>query len=155
MRRQGKRVRKIKVLVVVSSAALSQVIQSLFCGRPEFEVVTGPNGLRNLKQQTGRILPELIVANVRPVRTGVCEVVASLKQYSPHSKLILICPVKELARGARQCGADACVEEEKLIGRLLPVASALTDRRGQGCLQGLTTPAASRRVSAQRKGETE
>jgi len=130
LRRQGKGVRKVKVLVVVNSAALSQVIQSLFCGRPEFEVVRGPSGLRNLKQQAGRLLPELIVANLKPVQTGVCRVVTSIKQSSPLSKLILICPVKELARGARQCGADACVEEEKLIGRLLPAARALSDHRG-------------------------
>ena len=54
--------------------------------------------------------------------------VASIKQSSPLSKVILICPVEDLARMARKCGADACLKDEKLAGHLLRTARSLADR---------------------------
>jgi hypothetical protein len=43
------------------------------------------------------------------------------------SKLILICPVEDLARAARKCGADACLQDEKLAGHLLRTARTLAE----------------------------
>ncbi len=127
--------RKVSILIV-SPPALSQVIEYLFRDRPEFEVVGCLSGLRNMGQQrVGRLCPELIVANVKPVRTAVYQVVASIKRFSPSSKLILICPAKDFMAVGRRCGADACLEQEKLVRRLLGTALALTER---------TKPAASR-----------
>jgi hypothetical protein len=119
--------RKITILVV-SSPSLARIIKHLFRGRPEFEVVGTLSSLGSLGPQAGRLLPELIVANVKPVSVGICRVVASIKQSSPSSKLILICPVEELARAARKCGADACLKDEKLAGRLLRTARTLSER---------------------------
>lgn len=118
---------KVRILVV-SPRGLCQVIEHLFQGRPEFEVVGSLIGLRSLAQQAGRLLPELIVAHVKPVQTGLCDAVASIKRSSPLSKLILICSVGDLMAGARRCGADACLEQEKLVLRLLPTARALSRR---------------------------
>jgi hypothetical protein len=118
-------VRKIRVLFV-GPPALSNVIRHLFHDRPEFEVVGSLPGLRNLAQRAGRLLPELIVANVKPVGTGVCPVVIAIKQSSPLSKLILICPITDFTGGARRCGADACLDQEKLVRRLVPTATALS-----------------------------
>jgi hypothetical protein len=120
-------VRRVRILVV-SPPALSQVIEYLFRDRPEFEVVGSLNGLRSMGQQAERLCPELIVANVKPVRTAVCQVVASIKRSSPLSKLILICPARDFMAGARKCGADACLEQEELVRRLLGTAWALSER---------------------------
>jgi len=120
-------VRKVRILVV-SPPALSQVIEYLFRDRPEFEVVGSLNGLRSMGQQAGRLCPELIVANVKPVRTAVCQVVAAIKRYSPLSKLILICPARDFMASARRCGADACLEQEELVRRLSRTAWALSER---------------------------
>jgi len=125
-------VRKVRILIV-SPPALSQLIEYLFRGRPEFEVVGSLSRLGSTAR-VGRLYPELIVANVKPVRTGVCEVVASIKRTSPLSKLILICPARDFMTGARRCGADACLEQEQLVRRLLGTAWALSER---------TKPAAS------------
>jgi hypothetical protein len=114
-------VRKVSILVV-GPPALSQIIEYLLRDRPEFEVVGRLSGLRSLGRQAGRLCPELIVANVKPVRTAVCQVVASVKRSSPSAKLILICPIRDFMACARRCGADACLEEEKLVGRLLRTA---------------------------------
>ena len=118
--------RKVKILVV-SPPALSQVIGYVFRDRPEFEVVGRINGLRSIGQQAGRLCPELIVANVKPVRSAICHVVASIKQSSPLSKLILICPARDFVVSARRCGADACLEQEELVRRLFGTAWALSE----------------------------
>jgi hypothetical protein len=127
-------VRKVRILIV-SPPALSQVIEYLFRDRPEFEVVGSLNGLRRIGQQVGRLCPELIVANVKPVRTAVYQVVACIKRSSPLSKLILICPARDFMAVGRRSGADACLEQEKLVRRLLGTALALSER---------TKPAAAR-----------
>jgi hypothetical protein len=119
----------------VSPRGLCQIIEHLFHDRPEFEVVGTLIGLRSLARQAGRLLPELIVAHVKPVKTGVCDAVASIKRSSPLSKLILICPVGDLMAGARKCGADACLEQEELVLRLLPTARALSKRHRSTALR--------------------
>ena len=118
--------RKITILVV-GSPSLSRAIEHLFRGRLEFEVVGAPGGLGSLGPQVGRLLPELIVAKVNPVTAGICRLVAAIKRASPLSKLILISPIEDLARPARKCGADACLQEEKLAGRLLQTARSLAE----------------------------
>jgi hypothetical protein len=115
---------KFRVLVL-SSPALSQVIEHLFRDRPEFEVGS-ISGLKNLGQADPR-LPELIVANVKPMSTRICRAVATIKRISPSSKLILICTVPDFARTARKCGADACLKDEKLVGNLLRTARAVLE----------------------------
>ena len=118
--------RKITILVV-SSPSFSRIIEHLFHGRSEFEVIGTSSGLRSLGRQARRLLPELIVANVKPVSIGIPRVVASIKQASPLSKLILTCPVEDLAGVARKCGVDACLIDEKLAGHLLRTARTLSD----------------------------
>ena len=118
-------VRKVRILIV-SPPALSQVIEYLFRDRPEFEVVGCLSGLRSMGPQVRRLCPDLIVANVKPVRNAVYQVVASIKRSSPSSKLILICPAKDFMAVGRRCGADACLEQEKLVRGLLAMAWALS-----------------------------
>ncbi len=113
------------MLVAVSPPALFEVIEYLFRGRPEFEIIGSPCGARGVGRQGGRLRPELIVVNIKPLGSGVCRTVQSLKRWSPGSKLILICPVKGFAPSARRSGADACLEAETLVGRLLPTAQRL------------------------------
>ena len=127
-------------ILVVGSPSLTRVIQHLFSGQSEFEVVGALDGSKSLDQQAGRFLPELIVANVKPVSIRIGRAVASIKKASPLSKLILICPAEDLARVARECGADACLNDEKPAGRLLRMARVLLDRpMGKGA-GGQRTP---------------
>lgn len=128
--------RKVKTLVAVSPPALLQLIDYLFRGWPEFEVVGSPRGARDVGRQGARLQPELIVTNVKPLRCGVYRTIQSLKRSSPGSKLILICPVKGFASGARRCGADACLETEALVGRLLRTAQNLTGTRAAASHRG-------------------
>ena len=117
----------------MSTPALAQLIEYLFCGRPEFEVVGRIAGLKGLVERSERLLPQLIVASFKPVKTSVRAAVVAIKRCSPSSKLILISPVSELIDGVRNCSVDACLEQEKLVPRLVPTACALfKDRAGFG-----------------------
>lgn len=115
-------------ILVAGSPSLSRIVEHLFRGTSEFEVVGTVGRLESLGPRAGRLLPELIVANVKPVSVRICRVVASIKQASPSSKLILICPVEDLAPAALKCGADACLPDEKLAGHLLRTARSLAER---------------------------
>jgi len=119
--------RKITILVV-SSPSLTRIIEYLLHDCAEFEVVSSLSDLGSLGRTAGLLLPELIVVNVKPVSVRICQAVASIKKSSPLSRLILICPVDDLARVARKCGADACLNDEKLAGHLLRTARALAER---------------------------
>jgi hypothetical protein len=131
-------VRKVRILVL-SPPALSQLIEHLFRDRPEFEVVARLSVLRRMGEEAGRLCPDLIVANVKPVSTAVCQAVASIKRSSPLSKLILICPARDFMASARRCGADACLEQEELVRRLSRTAWALSERTVAG-FQELKNP---------------
>jgi len=96
----------------------------------EFEVVGIVTDLRSFAPQARRLLPELVVANMKPLSISVCRLIASIKRASPVSKLIVISPPGDLARTARKCGADACVKDERLAGQLLNTARTLARRPG-------------------------
>jgi hypothetical protein len=103
------------------------LIRHLFEDEPDFEVVTGLRGIGSLARRVAQHPPELIVASVKPVGTGLCAAALAIKQSSPHSKLILICPGSELTASAQNCGADSCLDQEKLVGQLLPTALTLSN----------------------------
>lgn len=119
--------RKTKILVV-SSPTLWRLIEHLFRNRSDFELAGNLSDVQNLAREAARLLPDLIVANVKPVNVRICRMVASIKRSSPLSKLILVCPVEDLSRAARRCGADACLSDENLTSQLLRTARALSDR---------------------------
>jgi DNA-binding NarL/FixJ family response regulator len=118
---------KMKILIV-SSPSLAHVIRHLFRDHPGFDIVGTAAGLRSCAREAKRLSPELIVADVRPVAARACKIAASIKRSSPLSRLILVCPIRDLMDGARGCGADACLEQEKLVLRLVPTALALSRR---------------------------
>jgi hypothetical protein len=116
---------KVRVLVV-GSPALGRVLKHLFAERRDFEVVGSLRGLKSLERQADRLLPKLIVAEVKAVSTGVGATARTIKRRSPLSKLILLCSGREFVSSARRFGADACLDPEELIAHLLPTAVALS-----------------------------
>jgi DNA-binding NarL/FixJ family response regulator len=120
--------RKIRILVY-SNQALFHAIRHVFQGRDEFEVLGQSGSVRGLAKRSEELAPELIVADLKPVRTGICSAVVAIKHSSPDAKLILICPLSDLTKTGRRCGADACLASEDLFAQLPRTASALTRGR--------------------------
>lgn len=121
----------------MSSPRLAQLIQHLFRGQPEFEVIGSIGGLKGLAARSERLLPQLIVASVKPVKTSIRAAAVAIRRSSPSSKVILISPISELIDRDHNYSVDACLEEEKLVPQLVPTAWALfKDRRNNasGCL---------------------
>jgi hypothetical protein len=116
---------RVKVLLV-GTRALAKLLGHLFRNRSEFEFVGSVSRLRDLPLRASSTSPNLIVVSVEPVGTSVRPALACVKKASPSSKLILICPVRELIRDAREWGADACLDQEKLVFHLLPTARSLS-----------------------------
>jgi chemotaxis response regulator CheB len=116
--------RKIRILVY-SSAGLVHVIRHVFQGRNEFEIIGQSGSVHRLAKKSGQLVPELIVVNLKPVRTGICSAVLAIKRSSPLAKLILICPITDLNLTGRRCGADACMAPEDVVLRLPRTAAAL------------------------------
>lgn len=119
--------RKTSVLVI-GSPSFSRIVGHLFHGRSEFEVVGSSGSLGRFERLDGRVFPELIVVSVKPVSVGIHGVIAALKRAQPSAKVIVSCPVEDLVRSARKHGADACLKDEDLTGRLLRMARGLSDR---------------------------
>ncbi len=116
----------IRVLIA-SPPALSRLIQRLLEDEPGFEVVGTVNGYRALLRRAPLLGPELIIASVKPVSNNIRAAVLGIKQASPASKLVLVCPVQDLVSSALRHGADACVSQEDLVGHLLPAARSATE----------------------------
>jgi hypothetical protein len=126
----GERALEKVTVLVVGSPALGRVVKHLFaCGR-DFEVVGSLRGLKSLERQADRLLPKLIVAEVKAVSAGVGATARAIKRRSPLSKLILLCPIREFGNSARRFGADACLDPEELIAQLIPTAAALSAGSG-------------------------
>jgi hypothetical protein len=118
--------RKITIMLVGSPSFL-RIVEHLFCCPCEFEVVGAVSDLGSLGPQSGRPVPKVIVANVKPLSMGIRRLVSAIRQASPSAKVILTCPVEDLAHVARKYGADALLNDEKLAGHLLRTARALSD----------------------------
>lgn len=117
--------RKIRILVY-SSAPLFHAIRHIFEGRDEFEIVGESGSVRRLAETSEEIVPQLIVADLKLVRTGIRAAVLAIKHCSPLAKLILICPLTELIPTGRRCGADACLAPEQILTRLPRTVTALS-----------------------------
>ena len=124
----GVPIRKTRILVY-SSAHLFHAICHVFEGRGDFEIVGHSGSIRQLAEKSREFVPELVIANLKPVRTGICSVVLAIKHSLPLAKLILICPVTDLNAVGKRCGADACLSPDDLLVRLPRTASALSRAR--------------------------
>ena len=59
-------------MLVYSSAALVHAIRHVFEGRNEFEIIGESGSVRRLAERSEELVPELIVAHLKPVGTGIC-----------------------------------------------------------------------------------
>jgi DNA-binding NarL/FixJ family response regulator len=69
--------------------------------------------------------PDVILANLRLLGKEPSELIAAIKRSSPVSRLVLTSHVEVLPPAAERWGADACIAEEALVERLLPLLGKL------------------------------
>jgi DNA-binding NarL/FixJ family response regulator len=121
--------RKVKVLIAVEPLPLLRVIEHLFGGAPEIQIISRLHEAVHLVRQVRRLQPDLIIVNARLLGPGACQVFNQVKRASPHSKLILT----DFSVGSpppfRQWGVDVYLEEETLVKQLLSQSRLLTAQR--------------------------
>ena len=117
------------VLIALDPPAFVRLIGHLLHGRPDLRIV-GRCSKSGALARAGRLAPDVIISNTRP-GAAPDDILAGLKRSSPVSTLIVLTH----ARGRSVCrspaGADACLPEEAVVTRLLPLIRKLGHpRRG-------------------------
>lgn len=119
------------VLIAVEPPSLTRLLEHLLHGHPGLRVV-GRAASRDALAVASRLAPHVIIANTRPHWMERGLLLADLKRSSPTSTLILLTQ----APGERVTpleGADACLPEDAVVRRLLPLIRRLLDpRQGPG-----------------------
>jgi DNA-binding NarL/FixJ family response regulator len=131
-RRIGRRkdgLQKVRVVIAVEPIALSKVIEHLYGGAPEIQIISCLHEVLPLARQVKRLQPDLIIVNARLLGSKAYEMFTSIKRASPRSKLIFTDFDAELAGFAREWGADIYLEEEGLVKHLLSATRQLTGPR--------------------------
>lgn len=127
---------KVEILVAVEPLPLLRVIEHLLCCRPEFQIVARPSGGSALARQASHLRPDLIIANMRFLGQGAGTIIPEVKLASPGSKLIVTGFPQGFGPHAHQWGADAYLEEEDLVRRLVPTAQRLLSQQSSGPKKG-------------------
>jgi DNA-binding NarL/FixJ family response regulator len=119
------------VLIAVQPPSLIRLLEHLLHGHPGLRVV-GRSASSDALALARRLAPDVIIANTRPHWMERGLLLAKLKRSSPTSTLILLtqAPGEPVAR---LNGADACLPEDAVVRRLLPLIHRLRDpRQGPG-----------------------
>ena len=106
------------VLIAVDPPSFQRLIQHVLHGQSGLRVVGGSSKGVSHTRLAARLTPGVIVANERLQRRGRGDVV-ELKRSSPSSILILL--THSLAESVAPERADACLPEEAVVRRLLPM----------------------------------
>lgn len=120
---------KVGILVAVEPASLLRIVEHVLQRRPEFQIVAKTNRGSALVQQARRLQPKLIIANLRMLGEEAGRIIPEVKLASPRSMLIVTGFPQGLGRHAHKCGADAYLEEEQLVRRLVPTAQKMLRQR--------------------------
>jgi hypothetical protein len=114
------------VLIALDPPSFIRLIEHLIHGHPGLRIV-GRSSKSGALALAGRLAPDVIIANTRPLAQPG-DVLAEIKRSSPASTLILLThaagePVSPHG------GADACLPEDAVVTRLLPLLRKLESPR--------------------------
>ena len=111
--------RDFSVLIAVEPPSLERLIEHVLYGHPGLRVVGGGSKRVSPAHLAARLIPDVIIVNSRANGLERSGVAAELKRSSPASTLIHLTHV--LGEPVPDQGTDACLPEEAVVRRLLPV----------------------------------
>jgi hypothetical protein len=122
---------RCRILIAVEPEPFVRLIEHVLQGHPGLQVVGRSPKSDSLAIRAGRLAPDVIIANTRLHRRKD-HVLADLKRSSPGSRLILLThDLDPLATGPEGPEAEyACLPEDAIVRRLLPVIRTLVARAG-------------------------
>lgn len=125
----GEALHRVTILVAVEPAPLLRVIEHLFRPQLEFRIVARLSNGSAVAGQVSHLRPHLVIANMRLLGQAAGTIIRQVKLASPGSKLIVTGFPRGLGREAQEWGADAYLEEEDLVRRLVPTAHSLLSQQ--------------------------
>lgn len=121
------------VLIAVQPSSFERLIEHVLHGHPGLRVVGGSSPRASPADKAARLAPDVIIANTRLLGRERGDVIADLKRSSPASTLILLTHAP--GEPVPHQGADACLPEDAVVRRLLPVIDKVVGRRRDRVLQ--------------------
>jgi DNA-binding NarL/FixJ family response regulator len=115
-----------RVLIAVRPPSFERLLEHVLHGHPGLRVVGGSGRRASPTHLAARLAPDVIIASTRLHGKEPGDVLADLKRSSPASTLILL--TDDLASPAPHGAADACLPEDAVVRRLLPVIREVVDR---------------------------
>jgi DNA-binding NarL/FixJ family response regulator len=113
----------------VQPLSLCRVVQLILSGASEVKVLAHPlthsDDAENLRRQAKRVQPDLLIANAELLGADACAAVMNIKRTCPRTRIILTDFDARLDAMANRCGADAYLEEELLVRKLLATVRRL------------------------------
>ena len=124
----GRAAKARSVLIALDPPSFIRLVEHLLHGHPGLRIV-GRASKSGAPALAGRLAPDVIIANTRPpAQRG--DVLAELRRSSPTSTLILLthAPGEPVPPAD---GADACLPEDAVVRRLLPLLRKLRQPRSE------------------------
>lgn len=125
----GEALHKVTILVAVEPAPLLRVIEHLFSRQSKFRIVARLSNASAVAGQVSHLQPDLVIANMRLLGQAAGTIIRDIKIASPDSKLIVTGFPQGFGRDAHDWGADAYLEEEDLVRRLVPTVHGLLSQQ--------------------------
>jgi len=123
--RMGEAMRRVTILVAVEPAPLLRVIEHLFWRQLKFRIVARLSNGSAVPGQVSHLRPDFVIVNMRLLGQAAGTILRDVKIASPSSKLIVTGFPPGFGRDAHGWGADAYLEEEELVRRLVPTVQSL------------------------------
>jgi DNA-binding NarL/FixJ family response regulator len=120
--------RKVGILIAVQPPPLLRIVEHLLRDCTQFRVVARTSQSSTLKRQAKRLQPALIITNLRLLGPGAGRIIPEIRLASPGSQLLVTGFTQGLESHARDCGADAYLEEDQLVQRLVSAARKLLSK---------------------------
>jgi chemotaxis response regulator CheB len=119
-------VKDFSVLIAVQPHSFERLIEHVLDGQPDIRVVLGSSKRDSAVAKAARLAPDVIIVSTRHSGRERGDVLTDLKRSSPASTMILLTHGPGALVPRRD--ADACLPEEEVVRRLLPVIRKAVDR---------------------------
>jgi DNA-binding NarL/FixJ family response regulator len=117
----------LTVLVGAKPPRLLHAIEELLGQRPDFRIVGSAEGTADLAPRVRKLAPDVVVASLRALGRDHERIAQQIRQSRRATRLVLIHSVSVRPGDLR--GADAHVDEQVLLKRLLPTIDRIARAR--------------------------
>ena len=113
-RREGRKQKRVRVMIAVEPLALSRAVEMLLDAAPDIQILPHPDAA-NMSRHAKRLQPDLLITNAQLLGAEAPTILKNFKRVSPHSKIIVTDFDARLTGIEGNREVDAYLEEEALV----------------------------------------